>query len=438
MTDKEALLKDVRDSIQKYCEAHHGYQFDPAHPAVRLHEPTVSTDEIFAATETMLSTFTTMGKRVRAFENMFAEFTGTKHCLMSNSGSSANLLAIGALANPVTGDHLRPGDEVIVPALSWSTTIWPLTQHNLLPVFVDCSLDDLNLDIDKLEEAIGPKTRAITLVHVYGNPCNMDAIVALVRKHNLWLIEDSCEAMGASYKGKSVGSFGHVGNFSLFFSHHISTLEGGLSVANDFDLVETMRILRAHGWSREADEHKKYVDMYPEIDPRFLFINTGYNLRPTEVNGAIGFHQLPKLMPYINTRQEVAAYYIKRLAKYDNLFRVQAESAGNTHAWFGFTIILHERAPFTLKDITTYMQARGIETRPIIAGNMARHPAFNLVPHRIAGDLTSADTVMKRGFAVPCHHAVDACARAYVMDTIDAFMSTQKLAFTSASVTKGT
>jgi CDP-6-deoxy-D-xylo-4-hexulose-3-dehydrase len=423
MDKKQELLNKIHDNIKEYCDTYFDFSFQTNNPVVRLHEPTTSGDEIFAAVDTMLSTFTTMGKKVRAFENQYAQYTGTKHSVMSNSGSSANLLAVAALANPFTRDYLKPGDEVIVPALSWSTTIWPLIQHNLVPVIVDCDINDFNLDLDKLEKAIGPKTRAIKLVHVYGNPCNMDAIMALAKKHNLFVIEDCCEAMGATYDGKSVGSFGLVGNFSFFFSHHISTMEGGISVTNDFDFTETMRILRAHGWSREADEHQKYVNMYPDIDPRFIFINVGYNLRPTEVNAAMGQIQLPKLDKLIDNRRETADFYLKHLAKHSEFFHFQKETPKGKHVWFGFPVILKDNAPFSVKDITTYMQQRHIETRPVIAGNMARHPAFKMYEHRIAGDLSSADTVMKKGFAFACHHAVDQHAREYVVQTIDSFIA---------------
>src|SRR3990167_4152927 len=414
MTKQQELLQKIQENIQAYCDTYYDFSFNPANPIVRLHEPTQHGEEIYAAIETMLSTFTTMGKKVRAFEQQYADYVNTQYGVMSNSGSSANLLAIAALANPATPDYLKPGDEVIVPALSWSTTIWPIIQHNLVPVLVDCDLNTFNLDLNKLEQAIGPRTRAIKLVNVYGNPCNMDGLMALAKKHNLLVIEDCCEAMGASYDNKSVGSFGQVGNFSFFFSHHISTMEGGRSVTNDFNLTETMRILRAHGWSREADEHQKYVAMYPNIDPRFIFINVGYNLRPTEVNAAIGQLQLPKLNNLINKRRETALFFRKHLAKYDEYFHFQQETPKGKHVWFGFSIILKEAAPFTVKDITTHMQQHHIETRPIIAGNMARHPAFKLYPHRIGGDLSKADTIMKKGFAFACHHAVDQQAREYV------------------------
>jgi CDP-6-deoxy-D-xylo-4-hexulose-3-dehydrase len=423
MKTKETMLQTIQDNINEYCDTFYDFSFKPENPAVHLHEPTTGGAEIFAAVETMLSTYTTMGKKVRAFENQYASYAGVKYGVMSNSGSSANLLAVAALANQVTPNYLKAGDEVIVPALSWSTTIWPLNQHNLVPVFVDCDLNDFNLDLNKLEAAIGPKTRAIMLVHVYGNPCNMDAIMGLAKKHNLFIIEDCCEAMGATYDGKAVGSMGDVGSLSFFFSHHISTLEGGISITNNFELTETMRILRAHGWSREADDHKKYVDKYPDIDPRFIFINQGYNLRPTEVNAAMGMHQLPKLDAYIDNRRETAAFFLKYLAKYNEFFQFQQETPKGKHVWFGFAIILKDNAPFTVKDITAFIQKNKIETRPVIAGNMARHPAFDMYEHRISGTLEAADTVMKKGFALACHHAVDKNAREYMVHVIDQFMA---------------
>ena len=183
-----------------------------------------------------------------------------------------------------------------------------------------------------------------------------------------------------------------------------------------------MRILRAHGWSREADEHQKYVAMYPEIDPRFIFINLGYNLRPTEVNAAMGMHQLPKLDDYVATRREAATFFLNYLSKYDEFFQFQQETPKGKHVWFGFPIILKDNAPFTVKEITSFIQKHRIETRPIIAGNMARHPALNMYQHRVSGNLDAADTIMKQGFAFACHHAVDAKAREYMVNVIDSFM----------------
>lgn len=427
MTSKEDLLEEIKLSIENYCKEFHNFTFDPTNPVVRLHEPTFSEQEIFAAIQPMLTTFVTMGKGVRAFEEKCASYFQTDLSVMNNSGSSANLLAIAAIANKNTQDNLKPGDEVIVPALSWSTTVWPIIQLGLIPVIVDCNSDSFNFDMNQLESAISDKTRAIMPVHVYGNPCDMDALNLISKKYNLQIIEDCCEAMGAEYDGKKVGSFGRIGTFSFYFSHHITTLEGGICVTSDFELAETMRILRAHGWSREADNHQKYVEKYPEIDPRFIFVNLGYNLRPTEVQSAMGEVQLPKLDGFIENRRKAANHFKEELEKYSEFFHFQNETEKGKHVWFGFPIVLKNSAPFSVSDITSYLQENKIETRPIIAGNIARHPVMKDYEHRVSGNLSAADNIMKNGFAFGCHHGVDKNAREYVLNQIDQFMDSQGL-----------
>lgn len=388
----------------------------------RLHEPSFGEEEIQAATDQMRTTRVTMGKKVREFEWNCGFGFGSQYALMCNSGSSANLLAIAALSNPAWPNHMVAGDEVIVPALSWATTVWPIIQHGLIPVFVDCDLDTYNFDYKKLEEAITPKTRAIMVVHVYGNPCDMDIIMPLAKKHNLFVIEDTCESMGALFNGKNVATFGDIGTMSLYYSHHITTLEGGLCFTDNKELVELMRILRAHGWSREADNHLDYVAKHPDIDPRFLFVNIGYNLRPTEVQAAIGMVQLKKLDQFIENRRRTRKYYFENLSKYTNHLSFQSEQHGGFASWFGFGIVIKDNAPFSLKEITSFLQSNGVETRPIIAGNMARHPALKMYEHRISGSLENCDTIMQRGFAIGCHHAINVEVQEYVIGVFDEFM----------------
>lgn len=419
---KKDLLANVEQSIQAYCDAEFNFAFNPKNPIVRLHEPTFGATEISAFTETMLSTFVTMGKRVKAFESASSVEFGTQYSVMNNSGSSANLLAVAAMANPLTENHLKPGDEVLVPALSWSTTVWPLIQHQLVPVFVDCDLESFNFDMAKLEAAITPKTKAIMLVHVYGNPCDMGVLMDIAKRHNLQVIEDCCESMGATYDGKPVGSIGRVGTFSLYFSHHITSMEGGICTTDDFALTETMRVLRAHGWSREADEHQKYADKYPDIDPRFIFINQGYNLRPMEGQAAMASVQLPKLAGINQIRRDNAAFFAEALAEYGDVFHFQKETPKGEHVWFGFPLVVKEDAPFTAAHLSEYLKQNHIENRPIIAGNMTRHPAFKLYNHRIGGAITECDKIMNQGLAFGCHHAIDAAARQYIVDVIGAFM----------------
>lgn len=393
---------------------------------VPLHSPTFGEEEITAATDQMRTTQVTMGAKVRAFEQQCAKYFGSQHALMCNSGSSANLLAFAALSNPAFINHLNPGDEVIVPALSWATSVWPIIQHQLIPVFVDCELTTFNFDYEKLEAAITPKTRAIMVVHVYGCPCDMNIIMALAKKHNLYIIEDTCESMGATFDGKAVGTFGDIGTMSLYYSHHITTFEGGLCFTDSFGLIELMRVLRAHGWSREADSHAEFAEKCPDIDPRFIFVNIGYNLRPTEVQAVIGMKQLPKLKGFIRTRQKVYRQYYDFFARnYYNYFRCQEKLENSESTWFGFGIVLTDKCEFSVKDITKFLQSRGVETRPIIAGNMAMHPALTMFEHRIAGTLENSDTIMQRGFAIGCHQGITDENQEYVMSVFKEFMQTQ-------------
>ena len=417
----------LHNYIEKYCASHHHFGFNPKNPVVRLHEPTFSAPEIIAAVDVLLSTKVTMGPKVKLFEKLFSEMHGFGHGVSNNSGSSANLLAIAALSNSQTEGCLSPGDEVIVPALSWSTTVWPLVQHNLIPVVVDVDPVTFNIDPREVEKAIGPKTRAIMPVHVYGNPCDMNAILSLCKKHNLILIEDCCEALGASYEGAPVGKFGKVGTFSFYFSHHMTTLEGGITVTDDFEIAEMIRVLRAHGWTRELENKEKYTKQFPEIDPRFLFINQGYNLRITEVQAAFGLVQLPKLNDFVNIRRRNTAGWHEILAKWSKFFDFQQETPNSKSSCFGFPLVLKDSSLFSVAEITQFLNSQHIETRPIICGNIAAQPAMKLFEHRVYGDMRHSNKIMKHGFSFGNHHALDASALDYVEQKIGEFLQSKDL-----------
>lgn len=415
-------MQKVRAAIDEYCRENHRFGFDAAAPVVRLHEPTFGADEIMAAVECLLTTRVTLGDKVKAFEKEFASKYGWSHAVMNNSGSSANLLAVAAVANPETKDGLKAGDEVIVPALSWSTTVWPLIQCGLIPVIVDIDPATLNIDPAEIERAIGPKTRGVMIVPVYGNPCDMAAIVDICRRRNLVLIEDCCEALGAYYDGIPVGRFGRVATFSFYYSHHITTLEGGICVTDDFELAEMMRVLRAHGWVRELDKPEPYYNRFPDIDKRFLFINVGYNLRPTELAGAMGSVQLPKLDGFVDARRASAAWFRRTLSQFEDFFGFQDETLRGRSSWFGFPVRIKKSAPFAVTDLTKALNQASIETRPIICGNIARQPAMKLYPHRVVGDLRHATDVMVNAFSFGNHQTVDEKARSYIADKIAGFV----------------
>lgn len=359
---------------------------------ISLHMPTFGEDEIAAVVEVLRSTNVTQGEKVRAFEDAYAGMFGHKHVVACNSGSSANLLGIAAL---VALGRLERGDEVIVSALSWSTTVFPLIQYGIVPVFVDCDPGTLNIDPKAVKRAWTSKTRAVMPVHVYGNPCDMAALAEFP------LIEDACESMGARFGDIPLGRFGMMGTFSFYFSHHVTTLEGGMVVTEDDDLADMMRIQRSHGWQRDASK-KHHVD---GIDDRFLFVDLGYNLRLSEPQAAMGLIQLKKLSGFVDTRRRLLSIIKERLRGSPVL--VQRET-GYSSA-FGAPLI----GPVGLRS-----RIKEIETRPIIAGNLVRHPAILKYPHRVEGSLDSCDMILRDGFAVPCHQGMTEADAHTVADSV--------------------
>ncbi len=426
MSNLEEIRSAIHQNVINYCAEFHDFNFNSNSPILRLHEPTFSAEEINVAIDVLLSTRVTMGKKVKGFEKEFAQEFNFGHGVMNNSGSSANLLSIAAITNPATPAGLRPGDEVIVPALSWSTTVWPVIQLGLIPVVVDIDPVTFNIDPNEIERAIGPKTRGLMPVHVYGNPCDMSAITDICQRRGLILIEDCCEALGASYAGTAVGKFGRVGTFSFYFSHHMTTLEGGICVTDDFQLAELMRILRAHGWVRELDNPEPYLEKYSEFDPRFLFVNLGYNLRATELQGAIGSVQLPKLNGYVEARRENTRELHLALGKWSEFFDFQRETPNGFSSCFGFPLVRKAEADFALNDLTRFLNQAKIETRPIICGNIARQPAMKMYEHRICGDLKHSSNIMENGFSFGNHQAVGVDGRAYVAEKIEEFLIKRK------------
>lgn len=390
---------------------------------IKLHERTFGEEEIAAVVEALRSPNNgTSGEKVREFERKFGE-----HAVLCNSGSSANLLAIAALTNPVTKNRLQPGDEVIVSALSWSTTVWPLVQHGLVPVIVDIDPDTLNIDMVQVLQALGPKTKAIMPVHVYGNPCDMTALATL-HGRGIRIIEDCCEAMGAcDASGILVGSTGNLSTFSFYFSHHMTMIEGGLVIADSQPLSDLLRILRAHGWVRDVPDNQAYCKAYPDIDPRFLFVNVGYNLRATELQASMGLVQLGKLPAFLAQRRYIAQKLKDVFEPYRDVLRIQLERGESS--WFGFPVIVEPHAPFTAKALRSYLEDNGIETRSIICGNIARQPGMKLWPHRVFGDLKHADHVMRSGFSIGCHHGMTDDSITHITVVLMEFFSTLQRPF---------
>lgn len=417
---RPALAAQIRALVEQYF----------AHPEPRtdevglpLHVPSFGADEVNEAVECLLSTRVTMGDKVRRFEALWAEYLGVAEAVMVNSGSSANLVAAAALVNPTFPRPLVAGDEVIVPAVAWSTTYFPLVNVGLVPVLVDVDLDTFTIDPAAAARAVGPRTRALMPVHLLGNACDMRALGALAARHDLVIVEDTCEAHGARFEGKMVGTFGAMGTFSFYFSHHISTIEGGMLVTDDPALADLARVLRAHGWTRDVKRKPKIV--HAPIDERFLFVNLGYNFRPMETQGAFGLHQVAKLEPFIKTRRDNVEYWNAALRRHARWLREcpGRETNGSRSVWFGYPITVRPGAPFSRDELVRFLEGKRIATRPIMAGNFRDQPAIGLFPHRIAGPLPNAELVMRQSFFIGNHHAIGERERAYVVDCVDEFMA---------------
>jgi CDP-6-deoxy-D-xylo-4-hexulose-3-dehydrase len=361
--------------------------------------------DINAAINVLRSGQLTMSKKVRNFEAEFAKYIGVKYAIMVNSGSSANLLATRLLSNPARKKKLKFGDEVLVPGICWSTSLWPLVQCGLKPVFVDINIETLNMDVADLKKKISKKTKMIFCVHVLGNSTNMDEIKKITKKYNLLLIEDACEAIGSTYKSKKLGSFGNVGTYSFFYSKQITSGEGGMIVCNDKNDYQLLLSLRSHGWAREEkNHHKKMIKLYPKLEPRFIFSNYGYNLRPLELQAALANQQLKRLSTFELNRKFNRDQIIKIFQKNNsNISKIKfIESASNVDCkWYGVPMVLSEKLKYKKKEIISKIEKAGIETRPIVCGNILNQPAIKLFNLNHKNNiLKNSQEIEERGFFI--------------------------------------
>ena len=361
-------------------------------------------EELDAMQRVIASGMFTMGANVQAFERDFAAYIGSSHCVMVNSGSSANLLMVAALfytKNPRL--KLKRGDEVIVQAVSWSTTYYPLYQYGLKIKFVDIDLSTLNYDLDQLEKAVTAKTRAIMAVNLLGNPNDFDRVNAIIGGRDIVLIEDNCESMGAKYNGRMAGTFGVMGSFSSFFSHHISTMEGGLIVTDDEELYHILLSLRAHGWTRNLPKHnhvcgEKSDDPFEES---WRFVLPGYNVRPLELEGALGVEQMKRLPMMVEERRKNGKLLQATLNAHPDIF-IQKEIGESS--WFGFSLVIRPGSQLTRKVLVAKLNELGFECRPIVGGNFAKNEVVKYFDSEVHGALKNAEHIDSNGLFVGNHH----------------------------------
>lgn len=355
-------------------------------------------DEEFGALRRVIdSGMFTMGETVKQFERAFADYFGVAHGVMVNSGSSANLLAVASLFFK-KDRPLQRGDEVIVPALSWSTTYHPLQQYGLKLRFVDIELDTLNIDVDRLEQALTPRTRAVMVVSILGNPCALDKVRAFCDAHDLYLIEDNCESTDAELDGRKTGTFGDLNTFSFFFSHHISTMEGGMVLTDDLELAHLCRCLRAHGWTRDLPPDSPIFT--PGADSHFeayRFLLPGYNVRPGELHAAVGLEQLKKLPAMTEARRRNMATF-QELFGNDPRFIIQRETGMSSS--FSFTLVARPGVPFERARVFSTLRDADIGFRIVTGGCFLKHEVIKYFDYDVVGDVKNAEYVHENGFFV--------------------------------------
>jgi len=399
-------------------------KFVPGKSKIPLAFPPYDSDEVYEALDSMMRLKTTMGNKVRKFEREFAKYVGTKYSVMVNSGSSANLLALSILANPNLGNkRIKTGDEIITPAVTWPTTVYPISNVGAIPKFVDVNLDDFSINIDEVENAITKKTKAVMLVHLLGNPCDMRKIKKIVKQHNLWLIEDACEAHGAKYYQKQVGSFGDLSTFSFFASHHITTMEGGMVLTNNKILSELGKSLRTFGWVRDLSSRKPLGKKYQKIDPRFLFVNMGYNFRPTELQGAFGIHQIKKLENLVKIRIKNAIFLNNKLSSYDKFLILPKLKPHYRKSFLFYPLTVIKNNYFSKQELVNHLEKVGIETRPVMAGNILEQPVSKIIKFRKNSKLKNAQYIMRHSFLIGNHHRIKESEREFIANTIINFIN---------------
>ena len=433
--EQKKIKGKIETLLKEFYRENLDYKFEPGRSKIPLMSLPYGYEEVLQAVDSLLSGNLTLNQnennKVQQFEEKWSQFVGTRFGVMVNSGSSANLLALFSLANPERENPIKPGDEIITPALTWHTTISPILCIGAVPVLVDANLYDLTINVEEIEAQITAKTKAILPVHLLGNPCQMDLINEIAERYGLYVIEDACEAHGASFQGKNCGSIGTIGTFSFFFSHHITTIEGGMVMTDDEDLAELCRIMRSQGVIRNAlnrgELAKKYKknDKYKDIDESYLFANLGFNLRPTEINGGFGIEQAQKLDSFLSQRRNNASYWKTRLETYQDFFYLSEPTSEGESAWFGFPFIVKPKAGFSRDQITQFLNRQHIETRPIMSGNIIRQPAMAHFQFRNSS-LTNAELVHQNGFFWGNHQGIKEDQREYMADCIDEFINNTK------------
>jgi len=434
MPNPEAIRRRILKLVEEYYREKFGIKgFNPTLDLVHYAGRVFDSREMTYLVDAGLDFFLTANRYAERFETEFAEYLGLSNALLVNSGSSANLIALTTLTSPKLKDRrLKPGDEVLTVACGFPTTLNPILQNQLIPVFVDVGLGDYTAIPERLAEAIGPKTKAIMMAHTLGVPFDLDVVTDMVKKHDLWLIEDNCDALGSKYRDRLTGTSGHLSSCSFYPAHHITMGEGGCVVTADDELARIARSFR--DWGRDCycagGENntcgKRYGQQFGTLpagyDHKYVYSHVGYNLKITDMQAAIGCAQLEKLEGFTARRKanfgklhEITKPYLDRLI-------LPRETEHSDPSWFGFVITVRPEAGFTRNDLTRYLETCRIETRNLFAGNLLRHPAYVNIPRRVVGDLANTDFITTNTFFIGVYPGIEAAHLEHIDRSLSSFM----------------
>lgn len=439
--ETETEAQNLRDEILNLVARFHGIKhkrspFVPEKTPVRYAGRVFDEKEIQAAVEASLDFWLTEGRFAKEFQTELARRIGVKHTFLVNSGSSANLLAVTALTSPLLAEkRLKPGDEVITVAAGFPTTLNPIIQNNLVPVFVDVDIPSYNAKVEEIEAAVSSKTRAIFIAHTLGNPFDLEPIMKIVEKYDLFLIEDNCDSLGSAYNEQNTGSFGHLSTCSFYPAHHITTGEGGAVLTSDPILARIVRSLK--DWGRDCScgpgENNKCGVRFSEqhgslpqgFDHKYVYSHMGYNLKMTDIQAAIGLEQLKKLDTFCQARRDNFETWMKGFRAYEEHFILPEATERSNPAWFAFPVTVREKASFTRTQLTHYLDENMIETRNLFGGNLLRQPAYQNIKHRKIGHLKNTDQIMNSTFFLGTFPGIGSEQVEYTMNVIQKFLTSR-------------
>jgi len=427
-----AMVKEYHDV--KYSNR----EYIPGKTPVRYAGRVFDEKELQLLVDASLDFWLTSGRYSEQFEAEFADFVGAEYAMLTNSGSSANLLALTALTSHLMGEkRLRPGDEVITVAAGFPTTVNPIIQNGLVPVFLDIELGTYNIKVEDLEQALSPKTRAVMLAHTLANPYNLDVMTDFVKRHDLYLVEDCCDALGSTYRGKHVGTFGHVATCSFYPAHHITLGEGGMVFTNDDVIARAVTSIR--DWGRDCyckgGENntcgKRFGGTYGELphgyDHKYVYSHIGYNLKVTDMQAAIGVAQMEKLPHFIEMRKANFKAWSEGFRQFEKYFILPHATEHSDPSWFAFSVSVREDAPFTRTELTNHLAVKGIETRNLFAGNITKQPAYLDIEKRVVGSLKNTDFAMNNTFFLGTFPGMKHEMIQYSLETIEEFIGLHKI-----------